>query len=567
MDIRTDRLKLKDVFPDKAKAYAKKLKTKAGEIEFVRKGIPINPDNIEIKEGERAAIRLITTPHLDRDQEILIPSGAVLDDFRQSPSVLFGHDYRSLPIGSDQWIKHVKEGILAKTIYAKHQFAEDVFQCVKDGHLNSNSVGFIPVEAVSKDGGDAKKYEAALDMLEKEYGIKRKVAETARNIYTKWILLEHSDVPVPSNAQSLNVAVAKGELVIHSEKLRKELEIDVEMDAEKEDKEIEIEYTTDDGERHVDVVTGDEAGSILYGKDNEVVNILPAFPHKSDGSKLTEEDLDRLIEIVKDEAVMKPETTDDYHRIPVEDADDHKGHKIRTIDVSKEKGIKALYCVECKKIITYLFTTDKWTMEEAQAWVDEHKDFEPPEEKQDDEESDDSDEGEKFNCECIECGHKLTSETHCNELECPKCGGEMRRAERPGPGREAPAIAEIRITDLPEFREYHESIKAQLAELKEGRVLSTKNRTLVKEIIESLAVLRERLEELYNATEPSGREDDKPTEREFVLERKGADEDMAASVSASIERLFKSDKIGPLVEGVIKEAIDVHLKKRLGRVE
>jgi len=454
MDIRTDRLKLKDVFPEKAKAYAKQLKTKAGEIEFVRKGIPINPDNIEIKEGERAAIRLITTPHLDRDEEILIPSGAVLDDFRQSPSVLFGHDYRSLPIGSDQWIKHVKEGILAKTIYAKHQFAEDVFQCVKDGHLNSNSVGFIPVEAVSKDGGDAKKYDAALDMLEKEYGIKRKESEKARNIYTKWILLEHSDVPVPSNAQSLNLAVAKGELVIHSEKLRKELEIDVEMDAEKEDKEIDIE-----------VVTGDEARNI------NVVNMLPAFPHKSDGSKLNEEELDRLIEIVKEETVTKPETDES------------------------------------------------------------HKDIEPPEEKEDD-------------------------------------GENVGDDETTSPAKE-PFFAEVRITDLPEFREYHEAIQAQLAELKEGRVLSTKNRTLVKEIIESLAVLRERLEELYSATEPSGREDDKPTEREreFVLEKKGAGDDMIKQVADAVERLFKGDKIGPLVEGVIKEAIDVNLKRRLGRVE
>jgi DNA-directed RNA polymerase subunit RPC12/RpoP len=180
-------------------------------------------------------------------------------------------------------------------------------------------------------------------MLEKEYGIKRKESEKAKNIYTKWILLEHSDVPVPSNAQSLNLAVAKGDLVIHSEKLRNDFEIDVEMDTERPELEIYIETERD-----------------------PVVNMLPAFPHKSDGSKLNEEELDRLIEIVKEEAVKEPD-----------------------------------------------------------AVIDEHKDIAPPDEKQDDEddeEDDDSDEGEKFNCECIECGHKLTSETHCNELECPKCG-------------------------------------------------------------------------------------------------------------------------------------------------
>ena len=42
---------------------------------------------------------------------------------------------------------------------------------------------------------------------------------------------------------------------------------------------------------------------------------------------------------------------------------------------------------------------------------------------------------DKFNCECLKCGHKLESEKHCADLKCPKCGGTMRRQERPGPGR------------------------------------------------------------------------------------------------------------------------------------
>ncbi|GAJ07419.1 unnamed protein product, partial [marine sediment metagenome] len=42
---------------------------------------------------------------------------------------------------------------------------------------------------------------------------------------------------------------------------------------------------------------------------------------------------------------------------------------------------------------------------------------------------------EKYNCECIKCGHKMTSDKHCDELKCPECGGQMRRIERPGPGQ------------------------------------------------------------------------------------------------------------------------------------
>ena len=40
-----------------------------------------------------------------------------------------------------------------------------------------------------------------------------------------------------------------------------------------------------------------------------------------------------------------------------------------------------------------------------------------------------------YDCECVKCGHKVTSEEHCDRIKCPKCGGQMRRAERPGPGK------------------------------------------------------------------------------------------------------------------------------------
>jgi len=50
---------------------------------------------------------------------------------------------------------------------------------------------------------------------------------------------------------------------------------------------------------------------------------------------------------------------------------------------------------------------------------------------------------EKYNCECIECGYKMTSDKHCNEIKCPECGGQMRRVERPGPGMNHEFIDQI----------------------------------------------------------------------------------------------------------------------------
>lgn len=43
----------------------------------------------------------------------------------------------------------------------------------------------------------------------------------------------------------------------------------------------------------------------------------------------------------------------------------------------------------------------------------------------------------RYECECIDCGHELTTDQHCKDIECPECGGTMRRKDRPGPGQVA----------------------------------------------------------------------------------------------------------------------------------
>lgn len=40
-----------------------------------------------------------------------------------------------------------------------------------------------------------------------------------------------------------------------------------------------------------------------------------------------------------------------------------------------------------------------------------------------------------FKCSCVDCGYKMESSRHCDELACPKCGGKMRNVDRPGVGR------------------------------------------------------------------------------------------------------------------------------------
>jgi HK97 family phage prohead protease len=143
------------------------------------------------------------------------------------------------------------------------------------------------------------------------------------NVFTEQELLELSGCPVPANPEAL--ATAKQKRIISAKEFKAFNELNEKMlDAEK-------------------------------AKAEEVIK------------QINEEK-------AKSEPVTKPEETNDYIRIPVKaEEGKHDGHRIRTITISESEGIKALYCGEDKVVITYLFDKDKdWTMESAQAWVDEH---------------------------------------------------------------------------------------------------------------------------------------------------------------------------------------------------
>jgi hypothetical protein len=47
-------------------------------------------------------------------------------------------------------------------------------------------------------------------LLKTKYGLDPKTVAKARGVYTKWILLEYSDVSVPSNHEAIQIAIGKG---------------------------------------------------------------------------------------------------------------------------------------------------------------------------------------------------------------------------------------------------------------------------------------------------------------------------------------------------------------------
>jgi len=58
------------------------------------------------------------------------------------------------------------------------------------------------------------------------------------------------------------------------------------------------------------------------------------------------------------------------------------------------------------------------------------------------------DEKASYKCSCIKCGHEETSDSHCMDIKCSVCGGQMRRASRPGPGQGEAETARMYVDDM-----------------------------------------------------------------------------------------------------------------------
>jgi len=520
----TERNLLKDILPKKAKDIAKQYKLKVNEIEFIRKKNPLKAEDIKIEDGERAAIRYINTADLDRDNEIVLPSGGQVNDFKKSPSVLYGHNYQGLPIGKDIWIKLVQgKGWLAKTIYAKHQLAVDVYNLVKEKFLNTSSIGFIPLEWVKPEDKSWGKWK---EVVKSEYGISEKLVNGAKRIYTKWLLLEHSDVPVPSNASALNIAVGKG-LEIKSQELIDDLELEI-IDDEEELKEKDV---------------------------NEIIDEI-------DKETETEKEKQKEIEeMFSDEFVTKPEETEDYIHLPAKGEEGkHEGHKIRTIDIDVKQGIKAKYCVDCKKIISFMLDKAKgWTMAKAKKWMADHGKnisgyYEGIEESTLD--------NLKY--------ESLTIEDCENEIKDIAEEGKQKsfQKEEPGKGislKEATKEEKLKEIGLFDINELYEIVKENkklikaleeiTAELKAGAVLNRKN----KDNLRKIKALADEVLESAETAEPA--EEGKEVDGLEIEEDKKLDivEKEVAELAEEKEETF--DISADEIKGMVKQALNEQTDK------
>jgi len=159
--------------------------------------------------GPRTAVRYVSARTIDRDNEIVVPGGIDLREFRKYAHVLWGHNYSLPPIGSDTEIEPDEYGLRATTRYAdtgEGTLANVVWALVQQGHQKASSIGFVPLAWTQPGHND---WDKTVRKLTADWPEFAKRADKVERVITRSLLLEHSDVSVPANPDANMLAVAK----------------------------------------------------------------------------------------------------------------------------------------------------------------------------------------------------------------------------------------------------------------------------------------------------------------------------------------------------------------------
>lgn len=188
-------------------------------------------EKMESIDDERSVVGWGSKPVPDRDGELIESSAWKLDDFRKNPILMLCHDYQMPPVGKILWIKSTEQGLRFKAKFANTERGREVYELYKDGIMSAFSVGFSP----NLPGGVIKN---PTDVKYK--GLKK--------VYKDVNLLEISCVPIPSNSEALVEYVKAGK--IQTKQLKDEMNVVIEIitkdvSADKKDDEVVVEKGTD----------------------------------------------------------------------------------------------------------------------------------------------------------------------------------------------------------------------------------------------------------------------------------------------------------------------------------
>ncbi len=144
---------------------------------------------------------ILSTDALDRDSEVVIPSGMYSKDFEKNPVLLYAHD-PTKPIGKVLSLRRGLDDVRGEfeitprpENYEGEWFPDFVKGLIEAGVIRGISIGFAPMA-----GG----WRVANKADKDRYG------GECKGVYSRWNLHEVSVVSVPANQDALIVAIQKG---------------------------------------------------------------------------------------------------------------------------------------------------------------------------------------------------------------------------------------------------------------------------------------------------------------------------------------------------------------------
>lgn len=153
----------------------------------------------EVSDSDMIISHTITKKVVDRDGEVVLPTGMKAENFLKNPVVLFAHDYKRPAVGKCLQLTVSENEVVAKTQFAETELGKELFYLYKEGFMQAWSVGFASIKETDE------------KILEGQRG----------RTFEEWELFEYSAVPVPANPEALTLARSKGLKTEEVEKILK----------------------------------------------------------------------------------------------------------------------------------------------------------------------------------------------------------------------------------------------------------------------------------------------------------------------------------------------------------
>lgn len=226
----------------------------------------------EVQGEERTLVVKISTATPDRSNDVVVPTGVVLDNYLKNPVVAAFHNYSKPPIGKATEIAHTADGVVAKVQFTPQGVnpeADMIYELNKGGFMNAWSIGFIPRKwADLQDGG------RQFDQIE---------------------LLEFSAVLVPDNPEALTILRSKGFNPDELETEAKSFNIDAEVDIEEKDEEEEEKENEEQETKDVEQLQK------AFDEAKELVEKLEAENHELKEGRVLSDKNRKLVSSVKEQ--------------------------------------------------------------------------------------------------------------------------------------------------------------------------------------------------------------------------------------------------------------------------